>query len=135
MQDIGIQGGRPAIELIDIIFVFSNVKLVRELVGDQIRQLEEMDGTSKGQAEGLKGMIMSKQKELHANLLEVEKMLGDAIDVNVASGPRTAGMHNIEMNARQSQAMISAIVFAISHMAKFIPGSGIMGGGLPESII
>jgi hypothetical protein len=135
MQDIGIQGGHPAIELIDIIFAFSNVKLVRELVGDQIRQLEEMEGTSKGQAEGIKGMIMSKQKELHANLLEVEKMLGDVIDVNVTSGPRTAGMHNIEMNAGQSQAMISAIVFAISHMAKFVPGSSPGSIGPQESMI
>jgi hypothetical protein len=137
MQDVdaAIQGGHPGIELIDIVFAFSNVKLVRELVEDQIRQIEEMDGASKGQAEGLRNMIMSKQKTLHANLIEVEKMLEDAIDVNTAMGARMAGMRNIQMNSEQSQAMISAIVFAINHMAKFVPGSSPRGSGLPESMI
>lgn len=133
--DAAIQGGHPAIELIDIIFVYSNVKLVRELVQDQIRQLEEMGGVSKGQAEGLKDMIMAKQKTLHANLLDVERLLGDIIDANATIGARMAGMRNIQLNAEQSQAMISAIVFAISHMAKFIPGPNMGGSGLPESII
>jgi hypothetical protein len=144
MQDVdaAIQGGHPGIELIDIVFAFSNVKLVRELVEDQIRQIDEMGGASKGgggaskgQSEGLKDMIMAKQKTLRANLLEVEKMLEDVIDVNTTVGARMAGMRNIQMNSEQSQAMISAIVFAINHMAKFIPGSNMGGSGLPESMI
>jgi uncharacterized membrane protein YdfJ with MMPL/SSD domain len=137
MQDVdaAIQGGHPGIELIDVIFAYSNVKLVRELVQDQIKQLEEMDGVSKGQAEGLKGMIMAKQKALHANLSEVEKLLEDLIDVNSTREARMAGMRNIQMNAEQSQALVSAVVFAINHMAKFIPGSNTGGSGLPESMV
>jgi hypothetical protein len=135
MQDVdaAIQGGHPGIELIDIVFAFSNVKLVRELVQDQIRQLEEM-GVNKGQVEGLRGMILAKQKSLYANLTEVEKLLEDLIDVNASNGARMAGMRNIQLNAEQSQAMVSAIAFAISHMSKFIPGSDMRSSGLPESM-
>ncbi len=137
MQDIdaAIQGGQPGIELIDVVFAYSNVKLVRELVQDQIKQMDEMDRFSKGQAEGLKGMIMSKQKMLLANLSEVEKMLEDLLDVNANVGARRAGMRNIQLSSEQSRAMIGAIVFAINHMAKFVPGSNMGSGGLPESMI
>jgi len=135
MQDVGaVSQGHPEIELIDIIFAFSNVRLVRELVQDQIRQLEEMGG-SKGQTEGLREMIMVKQKTLYTNLSEVEKLLEGIIDMNITSGARMVGTRNIQLNAEQSRAMISAIVFAINHMAKFVPGSNVGSGGLPESMI
>ncbi|HTX44400.1 MAG TPA: hypothetical protein VMC61_06680 [Methanocella sp.] len=137
MQDVGtIPQGHPGIELIDIIFVYSNVKLVRELVQDQIRQIEEMNSLSKGQAEGLRNMIMAKQKTLLTNLSDVEKTLEEIIDANATMGVRR-GARNIQLNTEQSQAMIGAIVFAINHMAKFVPGPGPDTGdtGLPESMI
>ncbi len=136
MQDVGaaIQGGHDGVELIDVVFVFSNVKLVRELVQDHIRQLEEMGDVSKGQTEGMREMIMAKQKSLHASLSEVEELLERITDVSVTPQARAAGLSNIQLNSEQSRAMIGAIVFAINHMAKFVPGGGI-GGGLPESIL
>lgn len=137
MQDVGaaIQGGNDGIELIDVIFAFSNVKLVRELVQDHIRQLEEMGDVSKGQTVGLGKMILEKQRALYANLSDVEKLLENIIDVNITPEARAAGMRSIQLNAEQSQAMIGAIVFAINHMAKFVPGANMGGSGLPESMI
>lgn len=138
MQDIdaAVQGGHPGIELIDVIFAYSNVKLVRELVEDQIQQLDEMSGMSKGQSEGIRGMIMSKQKALLVNLNDVEKMLEDIIDTNTARGVQRTGMRNVQLNPEQTQAMVGAIVFAINHMAKFVPGTNTGGAsGLPESMI
>lgn len=136
MQDVSaaIQGGHDNIELIDVVFAFSNVKLVRELVQDHIRQLEEMDTVSKGQTEGMREMIMTKQKSLYASLSEVEALLESIIDASITPQARSAGVKNIQLNSEQSRAMVGAIVFAINHMAKFLPGAGI-GGGLPESIL
>lgn len=135
MQDVSaaIQGGHDGIELIDVVFVFSNVKLVRELVQDQIRQLEDMGSISKGQTEGMREMIIAKQKSMYASLSEVESLLERIIDVSITPQARSVGMKNIQLNSEQSRAMVGAIVFAINHMAKFVPGAGI-GGGLPESI-
>jgi hypothetical protein len=135
LQDVGaaIQGGHDGIELIDVVFVFSNVKLVRELVQDHIRQLEEMGSVSKGQTEGMREMIIAKQKTLYASLSEVEELLERIIDVSITPQARSEGMKNIQLNSEQSRAMIGAIVFAINHMTKFVPGAGI-GSGLPESI-
>lgn len=137
MQDVGaaIQGGHDGIELIDVIFAFSNVKLVRELVQDHIRQLEEHGDENKGQTVGLGKMILAKQRAIYANLSDVEKLLENIIDVNITPEARTAGVHSIQLNAEQSQAMIGAIVFAINHMAKFVPGANMGGSGLPESMI
>ncbi len=135
MQDVGaaIQGGHDGVELIDVVFVFSNVKLVRELVQDHIRQLEAMGDVSKGQTEGMREMILAKQKSFYSSLSEVEALLERIIDTSITPQVRSAGMHNIQLNSDQSKAMIGAIVFAINHMAKFVPGGG-TGGGLPESI-
>jgi len=126
------QGG---IELIDIIFAFSNVKLVRELVQDNIRQLEEMNSISKGQNEGIKQMIMAKQKVLYDNLSEVEKTLESVIDVNIKPQAQVPVAGNVQLNTDQSKALVGAIVFAINHMVKFIPGANMGGTGLPESIV
>lgn len=135
MQDVSaaIQGGHDGIELIDVVFVFSNVKLVRELVQDHIRQLEDLGDVSKGQTEGMREMIIAKQKSLYLSLSEVEKLLENIIDASITPQARSEGMHNIQLNSEQSRAMVGAIVFAINHMSKFVPGSGI-GAGLPESI-
>jgi hypothetical protein len=143
LQDIGagFQGRRGGIELIDIVFAFSNVKLVRGLVLDNIRQLETMDAIAKGQNEGLKAMIMQKQKTMYSNLSDVENVLGTIIDANVAQRaapadrPGPVGLRTVQLNEEQSQAFVSAIVFAIHHMAKFIPGTDMGNSGLPQSVI
>ncbi len=138
MQDFGadmVQGGHDGIELIDVIFAFSNVKLVREIVQDNIRQLEEMNEISKGQNEGLKNMIMQKQRMLHGSLSEVEKTLESIIDMNITPQAKMTGLKNLKLNTDQSQALVGAIVFAINHMSKFVPGADMGSGGLPQSII
>jgi hypothetical protein len=136
LQDVGaaVQAGHDGIELIDIVFAFSNVKLVRELVQDHIRQLEEYGDVSKGQTEGLREMMIAKQKALYISLSEVEKTLEGVIDNSISPRPRMVGMSRIQLNPEQSQAMVSAIMFAITHMSKFVPHAG-SGSGLPESII
>ena len=138
MQDFGSEmgpGGHNGIELIDVIFAFSNVKLVRELVQDNIRQLEGMNDISKGQNEGLKEMIMQKQRMLHESLSEVEKTLESIIDVNIAPQAKLTGMKNLRLNTDQSQALVGAIVFAINHISKFVPGADMGSSSLPQSII
>jgi hypothetical protein len=136
MQDVSaaVQGSHNGIELIDVVFAFSNVRLVRELVQDHIRQLEAYGDIGKGQTEGLRGMMIAKQKALFNSLSEVEKMLEGIIDTNISPQPRMAVMSNIQLSPEQSQAMVSAIVFAIAHISKFVPNAG-TGSGLPESII
>ena len=139
LQDFGadmVQGGHNGIELIDIFFALSNVKLVREIVQDNIRQLEAMNEISKGQNEGLKNMIMQKQRMLHGSLSDVEKMLQSIIEVNTAPSAKMAGSKNLQLNTDQSQALVGAIVFAINHMSKFVPGADMANsGGLPQSMI
>jgi hypothetical protein len=135
LQDMVPGPAQGGIELIDIIFAFSNVKLVRELVQDNIRQLEEMNSISKGQNEGIKQMIMAKQKVLYDNLSEVEKTLESVIDVNIKPQAPVPIAGNVQLNTDQSKALVGAIVFAINHMVKFIPGANMGGSGLPESIV
>jgi hypothetical protein len=137
VQDIGAgipQGGRSGIELIDIVFAFSNIRLVRELVEDNLKQLETAD-VSKGQTEGLKTMIVEKQRSLLKDLGDVENTLESIINAHTTPGVDIRGMRNVQLNPDQSKAFVSAIVFSINHMAKFIPAATGGGGGLPESMI
>lgn len=135
MQDISegiFPGGRNKVEIIDVVFAFSNVKLVREIVQDNIQQLNEMDGMGKGQTEGLKNAIMQKQKALYSSLSDVEKILEGIIE-NITPQARGAGLRDIQLDPGQSQTLAGAILFAINHMIKFIPGAD-MGNGLPQSM-
>lgn len=138
MQDIeaGIQGGHNGIEIIDVVFAFSNVRLVRELVEDNLKQLEAAD-VSKGQTEGLKEMIVQKQRSMLKDLGSVESMLESIINTHMGPGINIREMGNVKLNPEQSKAFVSAIVFSINHMAKFIPAATAGGGvpGLPESMI
>jgi hypothetical protein len=137
VQDIGAsipQGGRGGIELIDIVFAFSNIRLVRELVEDNLKQLEMAD-VSKGQTEGLKAMIVEKQRSLLKDLGDVENTLESIIDAHTTPGIDVREMRRVQLNPDQSKAFVSAIVFSISHMAKFIPAATGGGTGLPESMI
>ena len=138
MQDIeaGIQGGHNGIEIIDIVFAFSNVRLVRELVEDNLKQLEAAD-VSKGQTEGLKDMIIQKQRSMLKDLGSVEAMLESVINTHTSPGLNVRELGKVQLNPEQSRAFVSAIVFSINHMAKFIPAAAVGGGstGLPESMI
>jgi hypothetical protein len=129
-QNFGMHTG---IELIDVIFAFSNVKLVKGLVMDHIRQIEAMDALGKGQTEGLKQMILAKQKTFHANLSAVERTLEGIIDANAAPQARTVGIQDIDLNTEQVQAMVNALLFAMGHMARFVPEMS--ASGLPGTII
>ena len=138
MQDIaaGMQGGHNGIEIIDIVFAFSNVKLVRELVEDNLKQIEAAD-VSKGQTEGLKEMIVQKQRSMLKDLGSVESTLESIINTHTAPEINVREMGKVKLNPEQTRAFVSAIVFSINHMAKFIPAAAIGGGntGLPESMI
>jgi hypothetical protein len=94
-----------------------------------------MNSISKGQNEGIKQMIMAKQKVLYDNLSEVEKTLESVIDVNIKPQAQTSLAGNVQLNTDQSKALVGAIVFAINHMVKFIPGANMGGSGMPESIV
>jgi len=135
LHDIGegiVPGGRNKVEIIDVIFAFSNVKLVREIVQDNIKQLNEMNEVGKGQTEGLKNAIMQKQMGLYTSLSDVEKILEGIID-NITPQARIVGSRDIQLDPGQSQALAGAILFAINHMIKFIPGAD-LGNGLPQSM-
>ena len=138
MQDIAasIQGGHNGIEIIDVVFAFSNVKLVRELVEDNLKQLEAAD-VSKGQTEGLKEMIIQKQRSMLKDLGSVESTLQSIINAHTAPGINVREMGKVQLNPDQTKAFVSAIVFSINHMAKFIPSAAVGGGstGMPESMI
>lgn len=137
MQDIGAgipQGGHNGIELIDIVFAFSNVKLVRELVEDNLKQLEAAD-VSKGQTEGMKALIVQKQRNMLQNLSDVETTLESIIDAHTTPGVDVREMRHVKLNPDQSKAFMSAIVFSISHMTKFIQGPPAGSSGLPESML
>ena len=137
MQDIGAgmpQGGRRGIELIDILFAFSNIRLVREIIEDNIKQLQTAD-ISKGQTEGLKNMILQKQETLLKDLGNVENLLGTIINNYMSPGVNVRSMGEVNLNPNESRAFVSAVLFSINHMAKFVPTAGGGGTGLPESMI
>lgn len=122
------------IELIDMIFALSNVRLVKEIVQNNIAQIEQLGGISKGQTEGLRSMIMQKQRALFADLTGVETHLQDIVNVSSLSGvEKVKALNKISFTPEQSRALITAVSFAINHMAKFVPGY--IGSGLPESMI
>lgn len=129
-------GRNNGIEIIDIVFAFSNVRLVRELVEDNLKQLEAAD-VSKGQTEGLKDMIVQKQRSMLKDLGSVESTLESIINTHMGPGINVRETGKVMLNPEQSKAFVSAIVFSINHMAKFIPSAAAGGGGsgLPESMI
>jgi hypothetical protein len=129
-------GSSPAsapIELIDIVFALSNVKLVKEIVQDNLRQLEELKAIGKGQTEGLKAMIVQKQTQALSDLNGVEKVLNGIVEQSL--NPQKAQIQrDVSLGPEHSKALIYALTFAISHLMKFMPQQG-AGGQMPGTII
>lgn len=133
----GAAGGNRTtapVELIDIVFALSNISLVREIVQQNLIQLQDLGQVSKGQTEGLRAMIMDKQKQVFADLSEIEHLLRGIIDEGAVAMSRNPARRNFNLSAQQSKALIYAISFSISHLVKFIPGAG-GGSNVPGVII
>lgn len=119
-------GGIPAsapIELIDVVFALSNIRLVKEIVQDNLRQLSELDRVGKGQTEGLKMMIVQKQEQALNNLDNVERTLNRIVEESIAQAGHAA-QRDVSLGPEQSRALIAALSFAISHLMKFMPQPG-----------
>lgn len=112
------------VELIDIIFALSNIGLVREIVQDNLNQLEALGAVGKGQTEGLRAMITQKQKQVFSDLTDIEKTLQGIVDQSAMPVAQRQPGRNFNLNPQQSKALIYAISFSISHLMKFIPGAG-----------
>ena len=122
------------VELIDIIFALSNISLVREIVQDNLIQIEELSKVSKGQTEGLRSLMLEKQKQVFTDLIDIEVLLKGILNENVASADHRPSHRNFNLNTQQSKALIYALSFAINHLIKFIPGS-VGGSPVPGVII
>lgn len=130
-------GSSPAsapIELIDVIFALSNIRLVKEIVQDNMKQLSELDRVGKGQSEGLKAMIVQKQQQAYDDLNGVETTLNGIIEESIA---RAGGgqARDISLGPEQSRALVTALSFAIGHLMKFMPQQGSGPGELPGTIV
>ncbi|OPY29861.1 MAG: hypothetical protein A4E28_00643 [Methanocella sp. PtaU1.Bin125] len=130
-------GASPAsapIELIDVVFALSNIRLVREIVQDNLRQLDELNVMGKGQTEGLKAMIVQKQQQALRDLDGVEGVLNGIVEASLKP-ERTGAQQDISLGPEHSKALIYAITFAISHLMKFMPQPGTAGPEIPGSIV
>jgi hypothetical protein len=124
--DIPSGAASPAsapIELIDVVFALSNIRLVKQIIQDNLKQLSELDQVSKGQTEGLKAMIVQKQEQAFNDLDSVEKTLNSIIEESIAQSGQ-ASQKDVSLGPEQSRALISALSFAISHLMKFMPQQG-----------
>lgn len=132
----GMAGGGSTtapVELIDIVFALSNISLVREIVQENITQLEELRRVGKGQTEGLHAMIMDKQKQVFADLTDIEQTFKVIIDQSAIPVPQRQIRRNFNLSAHQSKALIYALSFSVSHLLKFIPGAA--GGSQVPGVI
>ena len=121
------------VEMIDIIFAISNIRLVREIVRDNMQQLDDLSKVGKGQTEGLRNMIMERHKQVFADLNDVELVLNNLMEKEKNSTAHIMN-RNVSLNAQQSRVLVYALSFAINHLLRFIPGSS-TGVQLPGSII
>ncbi len=128
-------GGSPAsapIELIDVVFALSNIRLVKEIVQDNLRQLSDLDRVGKGQTEGIKAMIVQKQEQALNDLLNVEATLNTIVEDSIARTSAPGPQRDVSLGPEQSRALIGALSFAISHLMKFMPQPA--GGEMPGTI-
>jgi hypothetical protein len=129
----GFSPASAPIELIDVVFALSNIRLVKEIVQDNLRQLSQLDRVSKGQTEGLKMMIVQKQEQAYKDLDNVEKTLNSIVEESVAQAGQTS-QRDVSLGPEQSRALIGALSFAIGHLMKFLPQPG-AGNELPGTIV
>jgi hypothetical protein len=130
-------GASPAsapIELIDIVFALSNIRLVKEIVQDNLRQLDQLSVVGKGQTEGLKAMIVQKQQQALKDLDGVERVLDGIVEASLKP-EMTGARQDVSLGPEHSKALIYALTFAISHLMKFMPQPGAGGLDIPGSII
>jgi hypothetical protein len=128
----GFSPASAPIELIDIVFALSNIRLVKEIVQDNLRQLSQLDRVGKGQTEGLKAMIVQKQEQAYKDLDNVEKTLSRIVEENITQVGH-ASQQDISLGPEQSRALIGALSFAIGHLMKFMPQPG-PGSEIPGTI-
>jgi hypothetical protein len=129
-------GSSPAsapIELIDVVFALSNIRLVKEIVQDNLKQLSDLDRVGKGQTEGIKMMIVQKQEQAYRDLDNVEKTLNRIVEDSMAQAGQ-AGQRDVSLGPEQSRALIGALSFAIGHLMKFMPQPG-AGAEMPGTIV
>jgi hypothetical protein len=120
-------GGSPAsapIELIDVVFALSNVRLVKEIVQDNLRQLDQLNAVGKGQTEGLKSMILQKQQQALKDLNGVEKVL-------IGTSRRGALHHLIKGHF---QRRLEALLPAEIQVKVMDTTYGAAGGDVPTSV-
>jgi hypothetical protein len=130
----GMSPASAPIELIDVVFALSNIKLVKEIVQDNLRQLGELNVVGKGQTEGLKAMILQKQQQALRDLDGVERVLTGIVDTSLKP-ERSSVQQDVSLGPEHSKALIYALTFAISHLMKFMPQQGMSQGELPGTII
>lgn len=128
----GVAPSSAQIELIDVIFALSNIRLVKEIVEDNLRQLSKLDRAGKGQTEGLKAMIAQKQEQALKDLINVEATLNRIVEDSITHAG-TAYRQDVSLGPEQSRALIGALSFAISHLMKFMPHPA--GGEMPGTIV
>jgi hypothetical protein len=121
------------VELIDIIFALSNISLVREIVQENLIQIEELSKVSKGQTEGLRLLIVEKQKQVFTDLIDIEHLLNGILNDNVAPAHHRPSHRDFNLDTQQSKALVYALSFAINHLIKFIPG--VAGGSSVPGVI
>ena len=128
----GFSPASAPIELIDVVFALSNIRLVKEIVQDNLKQLNDLDRSGKGQTEGLKMMIFQKQEQAYKDLDNVEKTLNRIVEDSIAQAGH-AGQKDVSLGPEQSKALIGALSFAIGHLMKFMPQPG--GNEMPGTIV
>jgi hypothetical protein len=129
----GFSPASAPIELIDVVFALSNIRLVKEIVQDNLRQLSELDRSAKGQTEGLKMMIVQKQEQAYKDLDKVENTLNHIVEESIAQAGQ-ASQRDVSLGPEQSRALIGALSFAIGHLMKFMPQPN-AGGEMPGTIV
>jgi hypothetical protein len=129
----GYSPASAPIELIDVVFALSNIRLVKEIVQDNLRQLSELNRVGKGQTEGLKMMIVQKQEQAYKDLDNVEKTLNRIVEESIAQVGH-ASQQDVSLGPEQSRALIGALSFAIGHLMKFMPLPG-AGSEIPGTIV
>jgi hypothetical protein len=129
----GFSPASAPIELIDVVFALSNIRLVKEIVQDNLKQLSDLDRVGKGQTEGIKMMIVQKQQQAYRDLDNVEKTLNRIVEDSMAQAGH-AGQSDVSLGPEQSRALIGALSFAIGHLMKFMPQPG-AGAEMPGTIV
>lgn len=108
------------IEFIDVLFALTNVRVVKDLVEESLWQIEQLGDVSKGQTEGLRQMMLQKQRALLSDITSVENTLSSIVEIGRDSNIRKAGGKTYSLNPEQTKVLVESIKFAISHMAKFL---------------